>query len=98
MFRRGPDPRDTVIEQLMKQNADLLDRLQELIGQIHLHQVTRATAEAPAFAPQPRPGSTFEDEHDVRYAYDTGQITEAEMEQELRGLGFMGTEVEFIAP
>lgn len=82
----------------MKQNADLLDRLQELIGQIHLHQVTRATAEVAAPAPQPSPGSIFEDEHDVRYAYDTGQINEVEMEAELRNLGFMGTEVEIYAP
>ena len=92
MLRRkpeGPDPRDKVIEvlearieALERQNADLMDRLQEMIGQIHLHQVDKAVAEM-IDANQQRAFQTDED-LDAHWAAAQGLSTEAELQERLR--------------
>lgn len=76
----------------MKQNADLLDRLQELIGQIHIHQV-QANTPQPFTGPEPRM-HIDEEEDDVMYQYRTGIIDKRELEEKLTELGFDNTSVE----
>lgn len=84
------DPRDAMIEYLMQQNADLLDRLQELIGQIHVHQVTSREPNVPQ---EPIRWHENEDEEDLRFAHDAGLIDEQELKDRLQALGFENTEL-----
>lgn len=89
MLKRKVDPRDKVIEvlearieALERQNADLMDRLQEMIGQIHLHQVDKAVAEM-IDASQQRAYQTDE-ELDAHWQAAQGLATEAELQERLK--------------
>lgn len=84
-----PDPRDKVIEALtaqleaqQRQIADLMDRLQEMIGQIHMHQVDKAVAEM-IDASQQRAFQTDED-LDAQWQAAQGLSTQAELDERLR--------------
>ena len=88
MLRRS-DPRDKVIavleariESLERQNADLMDRLQEMIGQIHVHQVDKAVAQM-IDASQERAYQTDE-ELDAHWAAAQGLSSQAELDERLR--------------
>lgn len=90
-FKRGPDPRDLVIEHLLKQNADLLDRLQETIGQIHLHQVQRAQIPQ---GPGPRKLHVSEEEDELNWQHGEGLIDSQELKDALDQLDFDNTEID----
>lgn len=97
MFARkqpAPDPRDAVIEHLLKQNADLLDRLQEMIGQIHVHQV--AAHQQKADYDRPHKLYTSEDEDDAMAlaTRDDGSVDEAYLAELLAQANFDNTSVE----
>lgn len=91
LIRSKPDPRDLVIEHQAQMISDLMDRLQELIGQIHYHQVQKNTQPA---EPPVRKLHVDEDEDDLTYAYRTGQIDKRELEERLAELGFENTTLE----
>lgn len=93
LFQRAKDPRDLVIEHQAQMISDLMDRLQELIGQIHYHQVQRNTAPAVEEPPVKRL-HIDEDEDDALFAYRTGQIDKRELEERLADLGFENTTLE----
>lgn len=83
----------------MKQNADLMDRLQELVGSVHVHQ-----AHIAAQKNQIRPTdfitgreSTYmsEEEADLRYQHEHGYIDDGALKDALKQLGFENTELVF---
>ena len=76
----------------MKQNADLLDRLQELIGQIHIHQIQHNVQ--PAQPESRAPSFVSEDEDDLMFAYRHGDIDRRELEERLQELGFDNASIE----
>lgn len=90
MFRRRADIRDEIIRQQAGQIADLLDRLQELIGQVHLHQVQRAEVETQVAA---RRLHVSEDEDDINYRLEAGEIDAEEAERLIGQIGFENTEL-----
>lgn len=92
LFQRSKDPRDLVIEHQAQMISDLMDRLQELIGQIHYHQVQKNTQ--PATEAPVKRMHVSEDEDDVMYEYRTGQIDKRELEERLAELGFDNTTLE----
>lgn len=71
-----------MIDRQAKQIADLMDRLQEMIGQIHMHQVDKAVAEM-IDASQQRAFQTDED-LDAHWQAAQGLSTEAELQERLR--------------
>lgn len=87
MFRRKPDIRDEIINDQRKQIADLLDRLQETIGQIHYHQVT-AAVEARAQALH-----VSEEEEDLQFAHREGLLDEQALKDALAELRFQNTDL-----
>lgn len=87
MFRRT-DIRDEIIREQRAQIADLLDRLQETIGQIHYHQVQRATAEAESVRMH-----VSEEEEDIRFAHAEGLLDEATLKDKLAELQFVNTDI-----
>ena len=99
MFRRKSDPRDEMIAWLMQQNADLMDRLQETIGQIHIHQATAAQTKLNAELSQ-APGFRWdvsEDEEDATELArrEDGSIDELRLADLLAQAQFENTEIEF---
>lgn len=97
LFRRGPDPRDAVIELLSKQNADLLDRLQEMIGQIHYHQVEANKAKLEvAERPQDFKLYTSEEEDDAVFlaTREDGSIDESVLAKLLADANFANTTID----
>jgi len=94
VFRRRPDPRDEIIASLLKQNADLLDRLQEMIGQIHLHQVEKAQADADYM----RKLHVTEEEDDLRFAGREGIVGKDDLERMLQELQFENADLEVEFP
>lgn len=85
-FTVPPDHRDKMIEALMKQNADLLDRLQETIGQIHYHQVQQAAAAQESL-------HVSEEEEDLRFAHAEGLLDEQALKDALQDLHFQNSEI-----
>lgn len=85
------DPRDAMIELLMKQNADLLDRFQELVGQVHTYQVD--AAKQAGEAQLGKRWHVSEDEEDLYFQREMGEITEAELKERLAALNFDNTDI-----
>lgn len=83
MFRKSPDYRDELIRAQQQMIADLMDRLQEMIGQVHYHQVQRAEAETQRLS-----NHVSEEEDDLRFAEANGFIDKQELEARLRELEF----------
>jgi hypothetical protein len=100
MFRK--DPRDQIIIDQRAQIADLLDRLQELVGSVHMHQVALHTAHNPGVDAGPidrgiadKSGYMSEDEADLRYQAEAGMIDEGALQDALKQLGFDNAEIHF---
>lgn len=96
-----PDPRDQIIADQRAQIADLLDRLQELVGSVHMHQVALHAGKQPIDAgPIDRgiaaeSGYMSEDEADLRWQADHGYLSEENLKEALQQLGFENTEITF---
>jgi hypothetical protein len=100
MFRK--DPRDQIIADQRAQISDLLDRLQELVGSVHMHQVAIHTAHNPGVDAGPidrgiaaESGYMSEDEADLRYQAEIGQIEESALQDALKQFGFENAEIHF---
>jgi hypothetical protein len=101
MFWRT-DPRDQIIADQRQQISDLLDRLQELVGSVHMHQVAIHAAHNPNVDAGPidrglaaASGYMSEDEADLRYQAEAGMIDEDALKEALKQLGFENTEIHF---
>jgi len=88
VFGSKPDIRDEIIRQQSAQIADLLDRLQELIGQIHHHQIQQAVADA-----EHARLHVSEEEEDIRFAHAEGLLDEQGLKDALRQLEFANTDI-----
>ena len=101
MFGRK-DPRDAIIEAQREQISDLLDRLQELVGSVHMHQVAVHKAHNPGVNAGPikhnlasESGYMSEDEADLRYQAEAGMIDNDALKEALQQLGFENAEIHF---
>jgi sugar phosphate isomerase/epimerase len=101
MFRRT-DPRDQIIADQRAQIADLLDRLQELVGSVHMHQVAIHAQNHRQQDAGPidrgiagESGYMSEDEADLRYQAEAGMIDNDALKEALKQLGFENAEITF---
>ena len=84
--RKSPDIRDEIIRQQAAQIADLLDRLQETIGQIHYHQVQQSIAANERM-------HVSEEEEDLRFQHAEGLLDEKALRDALAELDFANTDI-----
>ena len=97
MFSRRPDPRDEIIRDQRKQIADLLDRLQEMVGTVHTYQVA---FHSQGLADQPKPFSISaeeaswkpEEEYDIEDLEEEGFIDADVVVDLLRSEGLLNKE------
>lgn len=102
MFWRRNDPRDQIIVDQRQQIADLLDRLQELVGSVHMHQVAIHAQNTRQIDAGPidrglagESGFMSEEEADLRWQADHGELTNDALKEALTQLGFENAEIHF---